>query len=199
MEVTDITIDSQKILSCIKRVHEKYGAGVITDILKGSNNSKIKSFGFEKLSTYGIMKEYSKDTIRDLILFLIAENYIKTIGNKYPILALNEKSNSVLFENEKVFIKKKIEKISKDEKISEKENIEFDKELFEVLRKLRKEIADENNIPPFIVFADTSLKQMAAFKPSTKEDMFKISGVGNFKMEKYGDRFLEAIINYKKS
>lgn len=167
--------------------------------MKGSNNSKFKSFGFEKLSTYGIMKEYSKDTIRDLILFLIAENYIKTIGNKYPILALNEKSNSVLFENEKVFIKKKIEKISKDEKISEKENIEFDKELFEVLRKLRKEIADENNIPPFIVFADTSLKQMAAFKPSTEEDMFKISGVGNFKMEKYGDRFLEAIINYKKS
>ena len=77
-QITDITIDSQKILSCIKRVRERFGAGIITDILKGSNSSKIRSFGFTELSTFGIMKEYSKNTIKDLISFLIAENYIKT-------------------------------------------------------------------------------------------------------------------------
>ncbi len=79
IQVTDITIDSQKIMSCIKRVHERFGASVITDILKGSNNSKIRNLKFNELSTYGIMKEYSKDTIRDLISFLIAEDYIKTV------------------------------------------------------------------------------------------------------------------------
>ena len=201
-EVTDITIDSQKILSCIKRVHERFGAGVITDILKGSNTSKNRDFGFDRLSTFGIMKEYTKDTIRDLISFLIAEDYIQTIGNKYPTLALTEKSGSILFKNEKVFIKKKIEKIEekeKQEKHINKENIEFNPNLFEVLRQLRREIANENNVPPFIIFADTSLKQMAAYQPITESEMLAISGVGEFKMEKYGDRFIDAIKDFQES
>ena len=79
IDTTDITIDSKKILSCIKRMKERFGAGLVADVLKGSNSANVRSLGFDNLSTYGIMKDYSKDTIRDLISFLIAEDYIKSV------------------------------------------------------------------------------------------------------------------------
>ena len=198
IEETDITIDSKKILSCIKRMHERFGAGLVTDVLKGSNSSKIKTLGFDTLSTYGIMSDYTKDTIRNLISFLIAEGYIKNIGDKYPILCLSESAKDVLFLNKQVIIKKKIEKISKTE-YSEKgssSSIPFDTTLFEILRETRKKVADENNVPPFIIFADISLKQMATFYPTNMDSMLKISGVGEIKVERYGDVFINAIKNY---
>jgi len=197
-EVTDITTDSQKILSCIKRMNERFGAGLVSDVLKGANSAKIKSLGFDNLSTYGIMKDYSKETIRDLISFLIAEGYIKSIGNKYPILTLDASANSILFENKNVFIKKKISKDIKPDKINKSSNsiFEYNTELFEALRALRKEIARQNGIPPFIVFADTSLKQMSALFPTTEEEFLNISGVGDTKLKMYGKYFLNEISKF---
>jgi ATP-dependent DNA helicase RecQ len=201
IETTNITTDSQKILSCIKRMHERFGAGIVTDVLKGSNTEKIRSMHFNELSTYGIMNEYSKDTIRDLISFLIAEEYIKAVGDKYPVLSLTPKSNEILFSNKQIIIKKKIEKeikvtpskSIKNTNFKTDENMEINTELFEILRKLRKDIASKNNIPPFIVFTDVSLKQMSTYFPTTVDDMLKINGVGEAKMAKYGYEFLEVI------
>lgn len=190
IETTDITVDAKKILSCIKRMNEKFGIGLVTDVLKGSNSFKIKSLHFDTLSTYGIMSEYSKNTIKDLIYFLITESYIELVGNQYPILKLTQNASNVLFNNEKVTIKRKIEKIP--ETIED----EYDTKLFELLRNIRKDISIENKVPPFIVFSDVTLKQMATYYPTTKENMFKISGVGNLKFEKYGNIFIEAINNY---
>lgn len=82
-ETNDITVDSNKILSCIKRMNERFGTGLVADVLKDSNSAKVRSFGFSNLSTYGIMREYSKETIRDLISFLIAEGYVKSVGDKW--------------------------------------------------------------------------------------------------------------------
>lgn len=197
-EITDITTDSKKILSCIKRMNERFGAGFVSNVLKGSKSSKVLSLGFDKLSTYGIMSEYSKDTIRDLISFLVAENYLKSVGDKYPVLQLTNQASEVLFSNKKVIIKKKIEKIQNSEKKLKNnfENIPFDANLFEVLRNLRKEVATINNVPPFIIFTDVALKQMCTYYPTNVENMLKISGVGSFKLEKYGDKFIEAISNY---
>ena len=207
IEKTDITLDAQKILSCVKRMNERFGSGLVTDVLKGSNTSKIRSMKFDSLSTYGIMSEYSKQTIKDLISFLVAENYLELVGNEYPTLALSEKAKNVLFNNERVIINKKVEKITKEEKIKEarndsKKSQSYDeslvnKELFEILRKIRREIANENNVPPFIIFADVSLKQMAIYLPKTEEEMLNINGVGELKMQKYGKRFLDAIINFE--
>lgn len=200
-QLTDITTDSKKILSCIKRMNERFGAGLVTDVLKGFNSEKIKSFGFNNLSTFGIMHDYSKDTIRDLISFLLTENYIKTIGDKYPILVLTSKSNDILFNGKTLNIKKKIEKSQNNIKENAKNDTSFsqyDANLFEILRSLRLEIAKENNIPPFIVFADTTLKQMAAYLPTSEESILKISGVGETKLQRYGNRFLKAIQEYKK-
>lgn len=198
IEITDITIDTKKILSCIKRMRERFGAGLVTDVLKGSKSAKIKSFGFDSLSTYGIMQDYSRDTIRDLISFLIAEGYIKSIGDQYPILALTSKANNVLFSDQQVLIKKKIEKMVKPEKEAKQnlETLNYDSVLFEKLREVRKELAILNNVPPFIIFADVSLKQMCTYYPTNVEKMLKISGVGTFKLEKYGDVFINAIKDY---
>ena len=197
VEITDITEDSKKILSCIKRMNEKFGSSLVTDVLKGANSAKIKTFGFNNLSTYGIMSEYTKDTIKNLIYFLITEGYIHSVGDKYPILVLDQSANDILFHNKKVFIKRKIEKILPKNILSEgKEELDYDKNLFEILRDLRKEIAELNNIPPFIVFTDVSLKEMSTYFPTNVENMLKINGVGVNKLEKYGRIFIDTIAKY---
>ena len=190
IETTDITVNAKKILSCIKRMNEKFGIGLVTDVLKGSNSFKIRSMKFDTLSTYGIMREYSKNTIKDLIYFLITEYYIELVGNQYPILKLTPNASNVLFNDEKVTIKRKIEKIP------EKIEADYDTRLFDLLRNIRKDISVENKVPPFIIFSDVSLKQMATYYPITKENMLNINGVGSLKFEKYGDVFIEAINNY---
>lgn len=196
-ELTDITIDSKKILSCIKRMHERFGSGVVTDVLKGSKTSKIKSMGFDKLSTYGIMKDYSKDTIKELIYFLITEGYINCVGDKYPILVLTSSANDILFKNKEVFIKRKIEKIAIKNSINgESEDTNYDANLFEILRALRKEVAEKYFIPPFIVFNDTSLKAMCKLFPTSQAEMLNVQGVGITKYNTYGEIFINSISNY---
>lgn len=191
VEKADITVDAMKILSCIKRLKEKYGSGVVTDVLKGSNTYKNQMLGFDKLSTFGIMSEYSKNTIKDLIYFLITEGYIETFGDKYPVLRLTPNASKILFEGEKVTIKRKIEKF-----IEAQVDEVYDAKLFEILKALRKRISEETHVPPFIVFSDTSLKQMATYFPTSEDQMLKISGVGYSKFDKYGNRFLETIKPY---
>ena len=197
IEMTDITEDSKKILSCIKRMRERFGSGLVTDVLKGTKSAKIKTLGFDNLSTYGIMSDYSKDTIKDLIYYLITEGYINSVGDKYPILVLDKSAEDVLFHDKKVFIKRKIEKIlPKSTLQDEKSELDYDKVLFGILKELRMEIAQLNNIPPFIVFTDVSLKDMSTYFPINVENMLKITGVGVSKLEKYGKIFIDTISKY---
>lgn len=193
IERTDITIEAQKILSCMKRTNERFGSGVITDVLKGSNTEKLKAMGFDKLSTFGLMKEYSKETIKEIIAYLIAENFIDVKGDKYPVLALNAKAYSLLKGDSELYIKRTITKEAPKAKKSEHK---INDDLFEKLRGLRRVIANEQNVPPFIVFSDTTLKDMCKRLPVTHAAMLEVSGVGKFKLEKYGDRFLEIIEEY---
>lgn len=200
IETTDITEDSKKILSCIQRMHQRFGSGLVTDVLKGSKSAKIKNFGFDNLSTYGILKDYSKDTIKDLIYFLITENYIKTVGDKYPILVLNPSANDILFNGKTILIKKKIKKIlpkatSKNSKIT-REELNYDEKLFDILKATRKELAEINHIPPFIIFTDISLKEMSTYYPTNTDNMLAITGVGISKLENYGEIFIKAIKDY---
>ena len=197
IETTNITLDAQKIFSCIKRMHERFGSGIVTDVLKGSNTSKIRTMGFNELSTYGIMSDYSKDTIRDLISFLIAENYINSVGDQYPILSLAPSAMDVLFSGRQVFIKRKIEKININTKNYDTyTDKNIDHTLFEILLNLRREIAKTQNVPPFMIFPDTTLKQMASSYPINSESMLLISGVGNVKIKAYGEKFINTIKKY---
>lgn len=199
-ELTDITSETQKILSCIKRMNERFGSSMVVDVLRGSKSSRILSLGFDNLSTYGIMKDYSKDTLRDLIYYLITEGYIKSIGDKYPVLMLTPMSNDVLFNGAKVSTKLKLNKSdNKPLATKPKESpleTKVDENLFAILNNLRMKVANESNVAPFIVFSDVSLKQMSTFYPIDAESMLKIEGVGLNKLVKYGNTFIEAISDY---
>lgn len=194
IESTNITTDAKKIMSCIKRMKERFGIGLVTDVLKGSNTSKIKSFKFNELSTYGIMSDYSKETIKELISFLISENYINCVGDKYPILTLTPNCNDVLFKDKNIFIKRKIEKVSTHKCLQS--SVSYNRELFEILSSIRRNLATKLNIPPFVLFTDSTLIQMCILYPTTIKELYNISGIGKYKAENYGKYFLNEINKY---
>ncbi|BCZ46103.1 ATP-dependent DNA helicase RecQ [Clostridium gelidum] len=182
-EFVDKTIEAQKVLSCIYRMKQKFGSGMLVDVLRGSKNKKVLQFHFDEISTYGLMKEYSAEDLKNFINTLISHGYINVIEGTYPVLNLNDRSRNVLTSKEKVQLKEfKVEK-----------KIHEDNELFEILRAIRQNLARENNVPPYVIFGDVTLKEMTANYPICKEAMLKISGVGEVKYSKYGKDFEDAI------
>lgn len=184
-ELIDITIDAQKVLSCVYRMHERFGVKMIAEVLKGSKSAKVKQFNFERLSTYGLMKERKLKDISDLILRLSAMQYLDITESQYPVVTLNELSWQVLRGQKKVWQKMVIVKKAKAKG-----------ELFEALRSLRKELATKEKLPPYMIFSDATLTQMATDKPTDLELMKNIRGVGEFKLQKYGEEFLAVIKSY---
>ena len=184
-ELIDITIDAQKVLSCVYRMHERFGVKMIAEVLKGSKSAKVRQFNFERLSTYGLMKERKLKDISDLILRLSAMQYLDITESQYPVLTLNELSWQVLRGQKKVWQKMVIVKKAKAKG-----------ELFEALRSLRKELATKEKLPPYMIFSDATLTQMATDKPTDLELMKNIRGVGEFKLQKYGEEFLTVIKSY---
>ncbi|HJG04796.1 MAG TPA: DNA helicase RecQ [Megamonas funiformis] len=184
-ELIDITIDAQKVLSCVYRMHERFGVKMIAEVLKGSKSAKVKQFNFERLSTYGLMKERRLKDISDLILRLSAMQYLDITESQYPVVTLNKLSWQVLRGQKKVWQKMVIVKKAKAKG-----------ELFEALRSLRKELAIKEKLPPYMIFSDATLTQMATDKPTDLELMKNIRGVGEFKLQKYGEEFLTVIKSY---
>ena len=190
----DITILAQKILSCIYRVNQKFGMMMIVDILRGSENSKVLSFGFNKLSTYGIAKDASKSELMDIMGHLIYLRYIQVVGDDYPIIKLTQEAWKVLksevevsmpvFEKVKAS-KKKVKKLA--------HNLPTDDSLFDQLRHKRKDISARLNVPAYIIFHDKTLQEMAAIKPRSMDELLSVSGVGAKKAEQYGQEFLKVI------
>ncbi|MEX0082224.1 DNA helicase RecQ [Clostridium butyricum] len=185
-EVVDKTVDAQKVLSCIYRMNQKFGSGMVVDVLRGSKNKKVLQFKFNELSTYGIMKEFSADELKTFINTLVSQGYIRVVEGTYPILALNSMSRKILVGEEKVMLKE----FAAHKKVRE------NNELFEILRELRKEIAHENNVPPYVIFGDITLKEMSVKYPVYKEAMLNITGVGELKYSKYGELFENTIRKY---
>ncbi|HEY8892791.1 MAG TPA: DNA helicase RecQ [Clostridium sp.] len=185
-ELVDITIEAQKIFSCIFRMKERYGTSLIAEVLRGSKNKKVLDLGFDKLSTYGIIKQYTVKEIRDLINVLTAEEYLSLADGQFPVVHLKEKAVAVLRNEEKVY--QKIEK--------KKAKVVRDTGLFEILRTLRKEISEREKVPPYIVFADSALREMSEYFPVNKKEMLNIKGVGESKLNKYGEEFIQVIKKY---
>lgn len=184
-DLVDITIDAQKVLSCVYRVHERFGVKMVAEILKGSKNARMKQFHFERLSTYALMKERTVKQISDLILRLAAMQYVNITESQYPVLQLNALSWQVLRGQKKVW-----------QKVVTVKKSEIKNDLFEKLRLVRRELAIKANLPPYMIFSDATLAQMAQDKPSSVEEMSQIKGVGEFKLNKYGDDFLRVIKNF---
>ena len=185
-ELSDITLEAQKIFSCVKRMRERFGAALVAQVLKGSKNKKVTQLQFDQLPTYGLMKEYKEKEIADLIQLLIAEGYLQVTESQYPIVKLGERALPVLMGEERVVQKISIRPVALTE----------DDELFEQLRTLRKEISQKEGVPPYVIFHDSTLKEMSSLCPTDKQAMLKIKGVGESKFDKYGQLFLECLQNY---
>ena len=185
-ELSDISVEAQKIFSCILRMRERFGTSIIADVLKGSKNKKVIDRGFDSLSTYGILKEYSTEEIKNLINLLIAEDYLYLSGGEYPVVKLNKKAAPVLKGTEKIYRRAP----KREQKLQE------DNSLFEILRSIRREYAEEEGVPPYIIFSDSTLHEMGLYCPEDEKSMLSIKGVGEVKLQKYGEKFLKAIIKY---
>lgn len=193
----DITTQARMILSCVKRIQDYLGYSVgitsLVRVLRGSTDRRVLDLGLDTLSTYGLMKNTSRIELREMIESLEAEGYLhKNPTNETIILA--ERSGDVLFRSQKVKIL-----IHTPSKTAERKNSDFkvDEGLFEALKTLRLRIATNENIPAYIVFSNSTLRDMASKKPTTMTEFLDVSGVGKYKAEQYGEMFLTEIKKYK--
>jgi ATP-dependent DNA helicase RecQ len=181
-ELKDFTRESQMILSTVFRTKEQYGISVLVDILKGFKGPKIIQNNLDKVTTYGIMKEYDITFIKDLIKSLLNEGYVELKEGTYSMLKLNARSMKVLKSKETVIFK-----------ILDKKETILNKELFEALKNWRKDRAFKERIKPYIIFSDTSLIAISNSRPKTLDELLEIRGVGTKKIEAYGNDLLNII------
>jgi ATP-dependent DNA helicase RecQ len=191
--LTDITIYAQKFLSCVKRADEKFGAGHIVDILLGSRNEKVLRWEHDKLSTYGIGTELSKKQWMDIARQLLSMGYMKQEG-EFRTLSLTARALDALRKRETIFgVVQEAERVRTK---GRKDEIEYNSALFALLRLKRKTMADEVGVPPYVIFSDRTLVEMASYYPQSEASLLNISGVGQAKLRQYGEAFLEVIKFY---
>jgi ATP-dependent DNA helicase RecQ len=194
----DWTVESQKFLSCVARTKERFGAGHIIDVLRGSRKEKVLQHHHEQLSTYGIGKDRSLDEWRQLSRSLIHQGYLTQTTDGYAILKLNDRSWEVMRGQRNVLLP--IERDMEPTTVAEREvtserpvDVEI---LFKRLRLLRKNLADEQEVPPYVIFSNATLNQMAEQQPTSRKEFAKLSGVGAKKLEQYADDFIAIILEH---
>lgn len=196
-ETYDATVDAQMALSCVYRLQQRFGIGYVVDVLRGKETQRIKQWRHDQLSTYAIGKHYSQEQWMTIMRQLIHRGYLEQDITNYSVLRLTETSRAVLRGETKVMLAKPRIKLQKTKKSRAIEQLpEHDSKLLQTLRKLRKTIASEDSVPAYIVFSDASLIDMAAAQPQTRHDFLAISGVGQKKLDKYGERFIDAIAEH---
>lgn len=193
-KLVDVTIDAQKIMSCIARTGQRYGKTVICDVLKGSKSEKILKAELNNQSTYGIMKEVTARHIFGTIDFLAEKEYISA-DNETEVLKLLPKSRDVLFGRERLVMKK----VENSEKVvkTHRPEVPVNSELLDALKALRKGIASKKSVPAYVIFTDATLIDMCKKCPETPDEMLEVSGVGRTKLEKFGKQFLEEIAKFR--
>ena len=193
-KLVDVTIDAQKIMSCIARTEQRYGKTVICDVLKGSKSEKILKAELNNQSTYGIMKEVTARHIFGTIDFLAEKEYISA-DNETEALKLLPKSRDVLFGRERLVMKK----VENSEKVvkTHRPEVPVNADLLDALKALRKSIASKKSVPAYVIFSDATLIDMCKKCPETSDEMLEVSGVGRTKLEKFGKEFLEVIAKFR--
>jgi ATP-dependent DNA helicase RecQ len=196
-DVPDATVIAQKILSCVARVKEGFGTNHVIDVLRGANTEGIRNRGHDKLTTYGLLKEVPKADLRDWVYQLIGQDVLVQAGDEYPILKLNAGSWAVMRGERPA----RLIQLRRGERRSSPAAAGTlpegsDPELFETLRQLRRQEAVRMNVPPYVVFPDTVLAELARGRPSTLEAMRYVSGIGERKLREFGPLFLKAILEH---
>ncbi len=197
-EMVDITLAAQKIVSCVYRLEQRnrhVGASTIVEILRGSKSRRMTDNGFETLSTYGIMSDSNTSSIRRIVEFLIRENYLAETGEEYHVVEMTEKSRTVI--KPAAPIRMKTPKIEEN-KEKEARQLTVNNELLDRLKQLRHKLANSERVPAYVIFTDAALMDMCRKLPQSKAEFLNISGVGEVKLNKYGDKFMEVIGSWKK-
>ncbi|GHI00655.1 DNA helicase RecQ [Neobacillus kokaensis] len=179
----DVTKEAQMVMSCVIRMGQRFGKTLIAQVLTGSKNKKVTELGFDRLSTYGIMKDKGAKDVSDFIEFLISQELIGIEQGTFPTLYVSPKGKDILLGNAQVYRREtvQVKQVSKNDP------------LFEALREVRKQIAARENVPPFVIFSDAALTDMCAKLPKTNEEFLQVSGVGEHKLQKYGLEFIQAV------
>jgi ATP-dependent DNA helicase RecQ len=182
-ESQDVTEDVQKVLSCVIRMGQKFGKTMTAQVLTGSRNKKVLEFRFDKLSTYGVLKHMNSKEVSNLIEFMISQELLAVEQGSFPTIYVPDGGRDVLLGKRRVLRKGVV--VTKQ--------IAANDPLFEELRIVRKSLADQAGVPPFVIFSDKSLQDMVARKPKDEQSFLEVSGVGANKLEKYGEQFIQAI------
>jgi len=209
VEVDDALVIAQKILSCVARLKERYGIGYIAAVLRGENSQEIRNRGDQGVSTYGLLKEHHVNDLRDWMYQLISqevlvqENIDVGYGRAVPILKLNGGSWQVMRGQRSNIrlLKPAQRKKGERAKLSRAETGSWDgvdRDLFESMRELRRELADQRGVPPYIIFNDATLRELAKIRPSNLERMRMVSGIGDSKLRDLGQTFLDVILTHCK-
>nr|WP_249529611.1 DNA helicase RecQ [Paenibacillus brevis] len=205
-ELVDMTRDAQIVFSCIHRMRERFGVSLVASVLKGSRNKKVLQYGFDTLPTYGMMPRRSEREIAELINALIAEGYLALSEGQYPIVRLQQPAGEVLKGQRQVMLRA-LEETTRGQNAAAggssrrrsnsyiDENSAVNETVFEQLRLIRRELAEREHVPSYIIFNDATLREMSAVCPATESEMLRIKGVGEVKYRKYGKLFLEFFQN----
>ena len=190
----DATEEARKALSCVFRVGQRFGTGHVIDVLRGSNSERIRNLGHDRLSTFGIGRELPVEAWGNLLRQLIHLGFLEQDMANYSVLKLTEAARPLLRGEERLFLARPRVRTAVPKKGAPKGRVEeHDEGLFQALRAVRKQLADEAGMPPFVVFGDAALKEMASRRPLSPEDLLCINGVGTHKLGRYGAAFLEVI------
>lgn len=191
-EEEDISIEAQKFLSAVIRTGESFGITHIIDVLRGSANARVMKFRHNEIKTYGVGKDRDKIFWHSVVDELLAQECLFQDIKRYNALVLTNRGYEVLYGRDKLFMLKTEDPVIE----APQEILTGDEKLFESLRGLRREIAKEKSVPPYVVFSDKTLKEMSFMKPETSEDFLLITGVGEKKLKEYGEMFLKEISRY---
>ena len=193
--LADATVTAQKILSCVARAGEHFGAEHIVDVLLGADTERVRRWHHERLTTYGLMKGTSSKTLTNMVYQLLDAGLLERSAEERPVLRLNDASREVLRGTRAVQLLQPKTKVKKS-RLDEKSWDRVDSGLFETLRTLRRQLAEKRRVPAYVLFTDATLREMARVRPGSVNALLNIRGVGERKLADLGQRFLEVISDY---
>jgi ATP-dependent DNA helicase RecQ len=198
--VSDAAVVAQKILSCVARVKERYGVMHVVSVLRGEDTERVRNLKHDQLSTYGIMKEHPRTVLRDWVFQLIGQGVLMQSADEYPVLKLNLASWEVMKGKQKVQLVQPVRKAKSERVKQSKADVTswegVERELFEMLRQWRFELAKQTQKPPYVIFSDETLRQLARVRPSNEQSLRLVYGVGDVKLRTYGGLVLQIIKQY---
>ena len=201
----DITDAAQRIISCIFRLSQRrlrFGINMICAVLKGSNDRRIQEYDLTTLSTYGIMSNYKRKELKEIVDSLVRDGYLARSDDEYRLLSITEKGHNAVINKEKITMRVRADRQKQTAAAPVLRKLpppaaDYDKELFDRLRTLRFEMAKKRGVPSYVIFSNAALEDMARRKPVTKQEFLEVNGVGEAKLTFYGEQFIEAIIRFE--